>query len=112
MHLEGGEPHEIARPGEASFVLLVVAHHVADVLAEEAFDALVEFLDALDVLLVHAALPVGVLRLGREVRDRLRLLVVEGDVGDEVLDDGEGLDRRDRDLHVDDRSVLAFQRPQ
>ena len=33
---------------------LVVAQHVADVLAQEALDALAELLDALDVLLLPA----------------------------------------------------------
>ena len=48
-------------PGERWLVLVVVADDVADVLAQEALDALVEFLDAVDVLLVHAVLAVGLL---------------------------------------------------
>src|SRR5256712_13216108 len=97
MHLKGSEPHEVARAAEALLVLLMVPHDVADVLAEEALDALVELLDAVDVLLVHPAFPVGILGLGPERWDGLRLLVVEGHVGDQILDHREGLDRGDRD---------------
>ena len=71
---------------------------MADVLAEEALDAFVEFLHALDVFLVHPPLAVGILRLRLERRDRLCLLVVERDVRHEVLDHRESLDRRHRDL--------------
>src|SRR5688572_19031663 len=71
---------------------------MADVLAQEALDALVEFLHALDVLLIHPPGAVRLLRLRPERGDRLRLLVIERDVGDEILDDREGLHRRDQDL--------------
>ena len=41
--------------GPAKLVLrVVVAQHVADVLAEEALDALAELLHAVDVVLLHA----------------------------------------------------------
>ena len=53
VHLELGDADEEARAGELGLVLLVVAHHVADVLAQEALDALAELLDAIDVLLLH-----------------------------------------------------------
>ena len=98
MHLERREPHEVPRSRERRLVLLVVADDMADVLAQEALDALVEFLHALDVLLVHPPRAVGFLRLRLERGDRLRLLVVVGDVGDEILDDRERLHRRDGDL--------------
>ena len=48
-------------PGVVRLVLLVVADHVAHVLAHEALDALAEFLAALDVDLLH---PVGAVGLG------------------------------------------------
>src|SRR5439155_1485707 len=63
MHLERREPHEVARAREPRLVLLVVADDVTHVLAEEALDALMELLHALDVVLVHAARAVGFLRL-------------------------------------------------
>ena len=51
-------------PGEALLLLLVVADDVADVLAQEALDALAELLDAVDVLLHHPVRAVRVRRLG------------------------------------------------
>jgi hypothetical protein len=53
MHLERRRIHEVPRPDEAFLVLRVIAHDVADVLAEEALDALAEFLHAIDVALRH-----------------------------------------------------------
>src|SRR6185295_6884010 len=60
VHLERGGLDEEARPREALLLLLVVADDVADVLAQEALDALVELLPALDVLLHHPVLAVRV----------------------------------------------------
>src|SRR5215208_3863331 len=60
VHLELGVADEHARAGEAALVLLVVTDDVADVLAQEALDALVELLHPVDVLLGH---PVGAVRL-------------------------------------------------
>src|SRR4051812_30011253 len=42
VHLQRGQPHEEARPGEGRLVVLVITDDVADVLAQEALDALVE----------------------------------------------------------------------
>src|SRR6266568_8045862 len=109
MHLERGEAHEEPRAGEALLVLLVVADDVADILAQEALDALVEFLHALDVFLVHAPLAVGIPGLRLERRDCLRLLIVERDVGDYVLYHGERLHRRDGDVLVRRELVHARQ---
>ena len=53
VHVELGDAHEEARAGEGRLVVLVVAHDVADVLAQEALDALAELLRALDVDLRH-----------------------------------------------------------
>src|SRR5207247_3356714 len=97
MHLERGKPDEEAWTGERRLVLLVIADDVAHVLAEEALDALVEFLYSVDVLLIHPPLAVGVLRLRFERRDRLGLLVVEGDIGHEVFDARERSHWRDCD---------------
>ena len=49
-------------PAKARLVVLVVADDVADVLAQEALDALVELLDPVDVLLEHPPRAVGFLR--------------------------------------------------
>ena len=57
VHLEAGDADEEAR-AEVALLQCVVAQHVADVLAEEALDALAELADPVDVLLLHQ--PVGV----------------------------------------------------
>src|SRR6478752_7771754 len=44
VHVEFGLPHQVPGAGERLLVLLVVAHHVAGVLAQEALDALTELL--------------------------------------------------------------------
>src|SRR6516165_5305749 len=97
MHVEAGQLDEEARARERTLLVLVIADHVTDVLAEEALDALVELLDAIDVFLHHPIGAVGLRRLEPERRHLLGLLVVVGHVGDEVADQREGPDRRDRD---------------
>ena len=64
VHLQLGEADEEARAEEVLLVLRVVADDVADVLAEEALDALAELLPALDVLLLHPVVAVGAGLLG------------------------------------------------
>src|SRR5467141_4977346 len=97
VHVEAGELDEEAWPRERALVLLVIADDVADVLAQEALDALVELLDAIDILLHHPVRAVGLRRLEAQRRHLLGLLVVVGDVGDEVADGREAADRRHRD---------------
>jgi len=58
MHLERRRVHEEARADEL-VVLVVVAQHVADVLAQEALDALAELLHAIRCPLLHAPGAVG-----------------------------------------------------
>ena len=67
VHLERGDPDEEAR-AEVAALQLVVAQHVADVLAEEALDALAELADPVDVLLLHQPL-----RVRRGVNGGMRL---------------------------------------
>src|SRR5438552_4338853 len=91
MHLQRGHVHEEARAYEA-LVQTMVPQHVTDVLAEEALDALAEFLDAVHVGLGHAPGPVGRVRWPR--LERLDLFLhreVPGHVRDQVLDQREGL---------------------
>src|SRR5882762_4287905 len=97
VHIEAGQLDEEARPRERALVLLVVADDVTDVLAQEALDALVELLDAIDVLLHHPVRAVGLRWLDAQRRHLPGLLVVVGDVGDEVADGREAADRRHRD---------------
>src|SRR5882762_9172162 len=97
VHVEAGQLDEEARHGEALLQLLVVADDVAHVLAQEALDALVELLDAIDVLLHHPVGAVGLRRLDAQRRHLPGLHVVVGDVGDEVADGRVAADRRHRD---------------
>src|SRR5262245_33873938 len=62
MHLQAGDADEEAGAGEA-VLLLVIAQHVADVLTEEALDALAELLYPVDVRLLDAQRSVR--RVGR-----------------------------------------------
>src|SRR5262249_45342350 len=97
MHLQAGHADEETWAGEA-VLLLVVAQHVADVLTEEALDALAELLHPVDVRLLDA--PRAVRRVGRtrsEGRDALVHLVVPGDVADQILHHRERLHGRDGD---------------
>src|SRR6266581_4134386 len=96
VHLEGCQADHEARPDERVLARLV-AQHVADVLAQIALDAFAELLHPVHVLLHHAVLSAGRLRLRAERRNPLVLLVVPGDVGHQVLNDREGLHR----LHGD-----------
>src|SRR5262245_19417020 len=102
VHVEFGKPDEEPRAREALLVLIVVADHVAGVLTEEALDALAELLRPLDIDLRHPVRAVRLPRAWHEGRYLLRLLVVEGDVGDQVLDDRKGTKRGD-----DHRFVLS-----
>src|SRR4051812_18732529 len=74
----------------------MLAQDVADVLAEEAFDALAEFLDPLDVLLCDPPSAIGSIGdAGLEWANFLLGSVVKRNVGDEVLDKRESLHRLD-----------------
>jgi hypothetical protein len=50
VHFEAGDADEKPRAGEY-WLFMVLAEHVADVLAQKAFDALAEFLDAVGFFL-------------------------------------------------------------
>jgi hypothetical protein len=71
MHLQRRNMHQKTRADEF-VVLLVIAKHVADVLAQEALDALPELLDAIHIGLRHS--PGSVWSIGNarlELRDPL-----------------------------------------
>ena len=98
VHVELGAARTKKRgPKNSRLVLLVVADDVADVLAEEALDALPELLAAVDVLLHHPAACRRHRAAGAERRDLSRGLVVERHVGDQVADERERSQRRHRD---------------
>src|SRR5438094_564422 len=73
MHLQRGQPDKKTRAGKTGFVALVVANDVAHVLTQEALDALVELLHAIDVFLEHTPRTVGLARPRPERRDGLGL---------------------------------------
>src|SRR5262245_29227132 len=86
VHLECRGVDDEARADEL-IVLVVIAQDVTDVLAQIALDALAEFLDAIDVRLLHP--PRTVRRVGRARLERLDALLhleVPRHVGDEILD--------------------------
>src|SRR5215210_206611 len=86
VHLQPLVPNEEPGAGERG-VLVVRPQDVADILAHKALDAPLRLVEALDVLLVHRE---GRLLAGLEGLDALGHFVVPGDVGDQVLYDGEG----------------------
>ena len=81
VHLELGRVDEEARADEL-LVLAVIAKDVADILAEEALDALPEFLDAVDVALRHPPRAIGLVgRTRLELLDALFHAEVPRDMG-------------------------------
>ena len=95
----------LARIAAGHFRLVVLAKHVADVLAQEALDALAELLHAVDVALLHP--PRTVRRVGGprlESRDLLLDPEVPRDVRDQVLD------RRKRAHRLDAHRFVQVQR--
>src|ERR1700729_673996 len=97
VHLQLSDPHQEPGAGERPLVLRVVTDHVADVLAQEALDALAELLRPLHVHLLHPELAQPDRGVRRERRDLPGLRVVERDVGHQIPDHREGPDRGDRD---------------
>ena len=106
MHLQPGGPDEEARPHERALGL-VVTQHVADVLAQEALDALAVFLHPFDILLLPPPVFLRDVVGWGERSDRLVDLVIPRHVRHEVADEREcahGLDG-DRLLEVEIREA-------
>ena len=82
MHFQRCDMNQETWPDE--FVVhLVVAQHVANVLAKKTFNAFPEFLNTIDVLLLHP--PGAVWRVGRARFELLNLFLhakIPGDIGD------------------------------
>src|ERR1035441_149802 len=97
VHLQAGDADEEAWAEEA-VALIVRADDMAGVLAEEALDALAVLVEAVDVHLLDAP-RFAIVRGCGEGGDELVYLVVAGDVGDQILDQGEGLEEIGR-AHV------------
>ena len=81
MHLESRHPHEKSRSRKL-LLLIMIPKHVADILAEEAFNTLAKLLYAIDLPLIH--LPFNV-RTRCEWGNFFVDTIVPGDVGDQVL---------------------------
>jgi len=82
-------------------VHLVIAQHVADVLAKKTFDAFPNFLHTINVLLLHT--PGAIRRVGRSRLERLDLFLytkVPRNIRDQIFDNGKGFHRLDRHRSV------------
>src|SRR6266478_2719052 len=101
MHFQAGDAHEEARAAEL-LNFLVIAQHMADVLAKEAFNALAKLLHAIDFVLIH--LPFDVRPRGKW-RDCFVDAVIPRDVGNKILEHREALHRLYRDRFVQRQSV-------
>lgn len=89
MHLQRRGVHQEARSNEFVF-LVMVTDDVADILAQEAFNALAELLHAVNVLLVHGPGAISIVRLARLKRlDGLLDTEVPTDVRDQVANEWE-----------------------
>jgi hypothetical protein len=76
---------------------LMIAQHVTDILAKEAFDAFSKFLHTIDVLLLHAPGAVGSIRRSRlEFPDLFLHSKIPRDIGYQILYQREGLHRLNR----------------
>src|SRR5262249_9299330 len=86
MHLECGHVDQEPRSDEI-VVPPMLPEYVADILAEETLDALPEFLNPVDIGLIHP--PSSIRSIGGAWLERVDARLdpkVPGDVGDEVLD--------------------------
>src|SRR5262245_12350635 len=96
VHLERRRVDQEPRTDEL-LVQVMVAQHVAHVLAQKTLDALAELHHSVDIALLHA--PRAIRRIGRSRRERRDLLfdpVVPGHIGDQVPEQREGPHRLDR----------------
>src|SRR5262249_52006746 len=99
MHFQAGDAdHEARAAKRLALGFVVIAKDVADILAEKTLDALAEFLDAIDFFLAHAPGAIGSIgRPGLKRWDELVDAIVPGDIGNEILNEGERLDRLNSD---------------
>ena len=85
VHLQRRHVNEKTRPDEL-VVLVMVAQHVADILAKKTLDAFPEFLHAIDVLLRHPPRAVGRVRRARfEFLDPLFHREIPRNIRDQIL---------------------------
>src|SRR5271168_118330 len=103
MHLKRSRTYEEPRATKL-LLLAVVSQDVADILAEEALDALAKFLYAIYVPLVHLPLDA---RARLEGRDLPIDFEIPGNVRDQVLDHRERFHGEDGDWLIKRESVHA-----
>src|SRR5580692_4189796 len=97
MHLQRRGVDEESRTDEF-IVHLVIAQNVADILAQETLDAFTEFLNAVDVFLIHEPSAVSIIRLARlELFDGLLDAKIPRDIRDQIANLRESPHRFDRD---------------
>ncbi len=105
MHLKRGIVNIVARTG-IPVKELVIAQHMTDVLTEIAFDALAEFLHAINVRLRHTPRSIRHFGLARsEGSDALFDLEVPRDIGDEIFNERKGLHRLNGDRPLERRGA-------
>jgi hypothetical protein len=103
MHFEASGSNEKARAAE-TLVFGVIAEDVADILAEETLDTFAEFLNAIDVALVHFPFNAG---LGLKGRNLLVDFVIPGNVGDQILDKRKRFQGRDGNWLIERQRIKA-----
>jgi len=101
MHFQRGHVDQKSRADE--FVVhLMIAQHVANILAKKTFDAFAKLLDAIDVGLQHPPCPIGRVRWPR--LERFNFLLdrkIPRNVRDEIFQDRKRFDWFDRHRLVD-----------
>src|SRR5439155_141343 len=89
MHFKPRHAHKESRSAEL-FLLVVIAQHVANVLAQEALDALAKFLDAIHLALIHLPLNIWSRREGRNLFVNA---IVPRNIGNKILEHRKALHR-------------------
>src|SRR5437773_6585830 len=104
MHFKSGNMNEKSRTDKL-LMLVMVAKHVTDILAQKALDTFAKFLHAVDIRLLHSPCSVcGIWRPRIEFLDTLLDFVIPRNITDEIFDrrecanwfDRHGLVKRDR----------------
>src|SRR5271170_6316435 len=103
MHLKRSGAYEESWPTEL-LLLIVVAQDMADILAEEAFNALAKLLNTIHIPLIHLPLDAGT---RTERWDFFIDSEVPGNVSNEIFDHRESFHREDCDGLIQGKRVHA-----
>src|ERR1700687_5108414 len=101
MHFQAGDAHEEARATEL-LNFLVIAQHMAYILAKKALTAFAELLDAIDLALIHFPFDV---RPRGERRNLFVDAVIPRDVSNQILEYREAFHRLHGDRLIQRQSV-------